>query len=57
MHHVIEIVKVALVRPEGEIAQARIEVAAIVKQHPSNILADQREAQLGLVEQQRRSQR
>src|ERR1017187_9565249 len=53
LNHVIEILKVALAHAEREIAEAGIGVTGIVKQHAADVLAHQREAQLGLVEEDR----
>src|SRR5437764_8357264 len=55
MHHVIEILKVFLFYPERKIAQAGIRIAEIVKSHATDVIADQRKPEFGLVEQQRRA--
>src|ERR1035437_2200372 len=51
VNHVIEILKRALVHAEREIAEAGIGVSGVMKQHAGDIVADQREAQLDLIEQ------
>src|SRR5205085_7194183 len=55
MHHVVEILKVALRLAQGELAQTGIEVAGIVKQDAAHVVAHQREPELRLVEQERRA--
>ena len=51
--HVIEILKVALAHAEGKIAEAGIGVSGVMKQDAGDIVADQREAELDLVEEDR----
>src|SRR5882724_10967947 len=55
MHHVVEVLQVALLLPQGEVAPARINIAQIMKRDAADIFADQRKAQFRLIEQQRRA--
>src|SRR5258708_899178 len=55
VHHVIEVLKVLLVEPEREVAQAGIGIAGIVKGHSSDIISDQGKTEFGLIEQEGRA--
>ena len=53
VHHVIEILHVALVDAEGDAAEVAVDVAHVVENDAVDVVAQQREAQLGGVEEQR----
>ena len=52
MHHVIEVVQVALFETEGEIADRAVDVAHVMKQDAADVGAQQRKAKFQIVEQQ-----
>src|SRR5215472_17290452 len=52
LHHVVEVLQVALVKAERDAAQVRIDIAHVMDQHTMDVIADQREMKLGGVEQQ-----
>ena len=51
MHHVIEILAIALGHPEREIAESRVNIARIVKKNAADVGANQGNAQFRLVQQ------
>ena len=53
LHRVVEVLQILLMKPQRKIVEAAIHVADIVKQHPLNIRADQRKAQLDIIREQR----
>src|SRR5512135_2136413 len=52
VNHVIEVLQIALMHTEGNFIEARIDVAEIVKEHASHIVADHRKTKLGLMEEE-----
>src|SRR5437868_2725235 len=53
VHHIIEIRDVFLVDTERELAQIRVDVSHIMKEHALDVVSDQRKAQFGGMEEQR----
>src|SRR6185369_813066 len=52
VYHVVEILYVALCLPQRDLAQTGVDVPHIVEEYAADIVADQREAQLVLIEEQ-----
>src|ERR1017187_4149771 len=52
MHHVVEILEVMLIGAEGQVFEAGVDIAHVVVEDTADVVADQRKAELGLVEQE-----
>src|SRR6185437_14754653 len=52
LHHRVEMLQIALMVPEGDVANALVDISGVFKEDASDVVAKQRKAELHVVEQQ-----
>src|SRR3954454_12027857 len=53
VNHVVEVLEISLFYPKRDVVEVRINVAGVVEEHTADVIADQRKAKLGVINQQR----